>query len=37
MMPRVIRHSFVVLEAAGVFAAFTDVMEDEIAWMAQTN
>jgi len=36
-MLRVIPRSSVVLEAEGVFAACTDVTEDEIVWMARTN
>lgn len=36
-MLRVIPRSSVVLEAEDVFAACTDVTEDEIAWMVQTN
>ena len=37
MMRRVIPRSSVVLEAEGVFAASTDVTEDQIVWMVQTN
>ena len=37
MMPLVTPRNSVVLEAEGVFAACTDVTEDEIVWMVQTN